>query len=113
MGWAVVLYCHIDLGVGVGGVCQNEFVTRESPLSLAKTLADRRINSLQPYFPSLIGHNFLPCSACFCSGSEPCFAFSVAAGVLFWRISDYANRSPFENVDIVVRASVSSLKSSG
>ncbi len=64
-------------------------------LSLAKTVTDRRINSLEPYFPSLIWYNFLPGSACFSSGAEPCFAFSVAAGVLFWRISHYANRSPF------------------
>jgi len=49
-------------------------------VSLAKTLADRRINSLQQYFQSLIWYNFLPCSACFSSGSEPCFVFSVASG---------------------------------
>ena len=64
-------------------------------LSLAKTMTDRRINSLEPYFPSLIWYNFLPGSACFSSGAEPCFAFSVAAGVLFWRISQYASSSPF------------------
>jgi hypothetical protein len=61
---------------------------------VAKTLADFRINSLQQYFQSLIWYNFLPCSACFSSESGPCFAFSVAAGVLIWRIWHYANNSP-------------------
>jgi hypothetical protein len=30
-GCAVMLYCHIDLGVGMGGVCHNRVSARESP----------------------------------------------------------------------------------
>ena len=30
-GLTVILYCSIDLGVGMGGVCQKEVITRQSP----------------------------------------------------------------------------------
>jgi len=40
-------------------------------LSLAITLADRRINNLQQDFQSLIWYDSVPCSAYFSSGSVP------------------------------------------
>src|SRR5258708_239160 len=52
------------------GLLPTEHVCLSWTHSLAKTLADRRINSLQQYFQSLIWYNPMPCSACFSSGSE-------------------------------------------
>jgi hypothetical protein len=50
---------------------EQPMATSTPYLSLAKTLADRRINNLQQSFQPLVWYNCVPCSACFFSGSEP------------------------------------------
>jgi len=44
---------------------------------------------------ALIWYNPGPCSIYFFSGSERSLACFVAVGISFWRISRFANNSPF------------------
>jgi hypothetical protein len=72
----VALPCRIkDLdrkGKVESGIGHTQKTPLKGMLTLAKTLADCRIKSLQQDFQSLIWYNSVPCSACFFSGLEPC-----------------------------------------
>jgi hypothetical protein len=64
---ALVRFEGFQLDLRTGALCKD---SAETILSLAITLADRRINNLQQDFQSVIWYDPVPCAACFSSASE-------------------------------------------